>query len=128
MNYKTALGTVLLWAAIFGLLVTVHPGIAQSLMLDREFASQEASLARVIGLMIAIVGWLYIFGGRFGGRPFVAATIVDRIVLVPLVLLPLIYHGVFPHTLLTFAILDPVLAGVAWWLLNRETRLSPANV
>ena len=41
--------------------------------------------------------------------------------LVPLVLLPLVVAGVFPHLLLTFAIPDPTLGIVAWVLLSRES-------
>jgi hypothetical protein len=43
--------------------------------------------------------------------------VVDRLVLVPLVLIPTALAGVFPHVLLTFAVLDPALALVAWRLL-----------
>ena len=44
---------------------------------------------RVIGLTVAVIGWLYIFGGHSGARQFVAASVVDRLVFVPLVLIPL---------------------------------------
>jgi hypothetical protein len=50
----------------------------------------------------------------------VAASIVDRLLFVPLVLVPLALSGVFPHLLLSFAILDASLALGAWVLLRRE--------
>ena len=50
-----------------------------------------------------------------------AATIVDRIVLVPLVLVPTAMAGVLPHTLLLCAATDPALAIVAWLLLARHS-------
>jgi hypothetical protein len=42
-------------------------------------------------------------------------------VLVPLVLVPLVIAGVFPHTLGAFAILDPALGIGAWVLHNRTS-------
>ena len=39
---------------------------------------------RVIGLTIVVIGWLYFFGGRSGARQFVAASVIDRLVFVPL--------------------------------------------
>jgi hypothetical protein len=108
-----------------GLLLLAWPGAVQTLFLDPPFAGREEALLRVIGMTIAIVGWFYIFGGRTGGRQFVASTVLDRIVLVPLVLIPAAIAGVFPHTMLTFAMLDPVLALGAWYLLAKSR---PNNV
>jgi len=105
-----------------GALLLVWPGAVQSLFFDAEFVGHEAGLMRVIGMTLAIIGWFYFFGGRSGGRQMVAASVLDRITLVPLVLLPLVLAGVFPHTFGLFAILDPLLGLVAWWLLVRERR------
>ena len=77
---------------------------------------------RVIGLTIMVIGWLYLFGGRSGARQFVAAFVIDRLVFVPVVLVPLATAGVFPHLLMTFAILDASLAIGAWAL--RWSRMS----
>jgi hypothetical protein len=74
-----------------------------------------------MGLTVVVIGWLYLFGGRSGARQFVASTVVDRVLFVPAVLLPLALAGVFPHLMVTFAILDPVLAIGAWVLRSRET-------
>jgi hypothetical protein len=63
----------------------------------------------VIGMTLAVIGWLYLFGGRSGSRQFGPASVIDRVVLVPLVLVPLVIAGIFPHTLGAFAILDPTL-------------------
>jgi hypothetical protein len=43
------------------------------------------------------------------------------LVFVPAVLVPLAIAGVFPHLLVTFAILDPSLAIGAWRLFGRKT-------
>jgi hypothetical protein len=105
-----------------GALLMVWPGALQTLFLESDFVGREAALVRVIGMAVAIIGWLYLFGGRSGGRQFVAASVLDRIILVPLFLIPLALAGVFPRLLLTFAILDPVLALVAGYLLAKERR------
>ena len=89
--------------------------------MDRAFVGDEAALIRVMGMTVAVIGWLYVFGGRSGGRQVVAASVVDRLVLVPAVLVPLALAGVFPHLLLAFAILDPLLGIGAWLLLRAKT-------
>ena len=75
---------------------------------------------RVIGLTIVVIGWLYFFGGRSGTRQFIAASVVDRLIFVPVVLVPLAIAGVFPRLFLTFTIIDALLAIGAWVLLARE--------
>ena len=103
-----------------GTLLIVWPGVTQTVFRDSAFAGHEEALMRVIGLTVAVIGWLYIFGGRSGARQFVAASVVDRLVFVPLVLIPLAIAGVFPHLFITFALLDTSLAIGAWALLARE--------
>jgi len=103
-----------------GLSMLAWPGQAQVMLGERPFIGDEAGLVRVIGMLLAVVGWFYIFGGRTGGRQFVAATVLDRLILVPLVLVPTALAGVFPKMMLVFAVLDPVLALVAWHLLRRR--------
>jgi hypothetical protein len=73
-------------------------------------------------MTVMVIGWLYLFGGLSGGRRIVAASVLDRMVLVPLVLVPLAIAGVFPHLLLAFAVLDPTLGIGAWLLLGRSDR------
>jgi len=105
-----------------GTLLMIWPGAVQTLFLDPDFVGREAALTRILGMTVAIIGWFYFFGGRSGGRQVVAASVLDRIILVPLVLVPTAMAGVFPHLLLTFAILDPLLGLVAWYLLIQERR------
>ena len=56
----------------------------------------------------------------FGSATIHPASVVDRLVFVPAVLIPLAVAGVFPRLFLTFAVLDAVLAIGAWTLLGRE--------
>ena len=97
------------------------PGVVQTLFMDAPFAGKEEALFRVIGMAVGVIGWLYLFGGRSGGRQVVAASVLDRWVLVPAVLVPLAIAGVFPHTFLAFALLDVSLAIGAWMLSKRTT-------
>jgi hypothetical protein len=78
----------------------------------------------VLGMTVAVIGWLYLLGGLSGGCQVMAATVVDRMLFVPTeltptVLVPNVLAGVFPHVLMTFAILDPLSALGAWLLLRR---------
>ena len=97
-----------------GALLILWPGATQAIFRERAFVGDEAALIRVMGLTVVVIGWLYLFGGRSGARQIVAASVVDRLVFVPAVLLPLAIAGVFPRLLGTFAILDPALAIGAW--------------
>ena len=114
----TALNGILYLGA--GALLAAWPGATQVIFKDADFTGHEGALIRVVGMTVMVIGWLYLFGGRSAARPFVAATVFDRVVLVPAVLLPLVVAGVFPHLLLAFAILDPTLGILAWLLLSRE--------
>jgi hypothetical protein len=88
---------------------------------DAAFVGHEGALFRIVGLLLVVVGWLYVFGGRCGARQVVAASVVDRLVFVPIVLIPLAVADVFPHLLVALAILEPSLAIGAWILLARKT-------
>ena len=102
-------------------LLIVWPGATQTIFMDRAFVGDESGLMRATGMAVAVIGWLYLFGGRSGARQIVAASVFDRLTLVPIVLLPLAIAGVFPHLFLTFAVLDATLAIGAWMLFGRMT-------
>lgn len=116
-KYTTVNGIVYIGV---GVLLVAWPGAIQTLFMDPAFVGHEKALIRVIGMTIGVIGWLYFFGGRSGARQVVAASVVDRIVFVPAVLVPLAIAGAFPHLLMTFAIFDPLLAIGAWVLLRRK--------
>jgi hypothetical protein len=104
-----------------GALLIVWPGAVQTLLFDGPFAGHEEALFRAVGMAVAVIGWLYLFGGRSGGRQFVSYTVLDRWILVPIVLVPIAIAGVFPHTFLAFALLDVALAVGTWVMLHRKT-------
>jgi len=107
-----------------GAIFLLWPAAAQALFQEPPFVGQESVLFRIVGMMLVVIGWFYFFGGRSGSRAFIAATVVDRLVLVPVVLVTAAMNGVFPHILSTFAVLDPALAAIAWYLLS--DRRSPS--
>jgi hypothetical protein len=104
-----------------GVLLVIWPRLAQTLFVERAFVAGEQGLMRVIGLTVVVIGWLYLFGGRSGGEQVVAASVVDRLIFVPLVLVPLAIAEAFPHLLLAFAFLDVALAIGAWMIVARST-------
>jgi len=106
---------------VAGALLIIWPGQVQTLMGDRDFVGDEAALFRVVGMAVAVIGWLYLFGGRSGGRQFAACTVLDRWILVPLVLVSIAIAGVFPHTFLAIALLDVSLAVGTWLIRKRAT-------
>jgi hypothetical protein len=99
---------------VVGILLIVWPSVTQTVFLEPAFVGHEQGLIRVIGLTVVVIGWLYVFGGRSGARQTVAASVIDRLIFVPAVLVPLAMAGVFPTLLLTFAVLDVLLALGAW--------------
>ena len=104
----------------FGALLIVWPGAVQTIFMDAPFVGHESALFRVLGMTVAVIGWLYLFGGRSGARQFGPASALDRVLLVPAVLVPMVIAGIFPHTMGAFAILDPALGIGAWVLHNRK--------
>ena len=79
-----------------GVLFIAWPNLVQVLFRDPTFLGHERALFRVIGLMLVVIGWLYVFGGRSGARQAVASSIVDRLIFAPAVPIPLAIAGVFP--------------------------------
>ena len=115
-RYTTLNGVAYL---MVGAILIVWPNVVQVIFMEPAFVGHERALMRVIGLTIVVIGWLYFFGGRSGARQFVAASVIDRLVFVPLVLVPLAIAGAFPRLLLTFTIFDASLAIGAWALHRR---------
>jgi hypothetical protein len=105
---------------VVGAILIVWPGVTQTVFREPAFAGHEQALLRVICLTVAVIGWLYFFGGRSGARQFIAASVIDRLIFVPAVLIPLAIGAVFPRLFLTFTIIDALLAIGAWVLLARE--------
>jgi hypothetical protein len=104
-----------------GAAMLLMPDTLRSIYMEPAFVGREEGLVRLVGMMLTIIGWFYFFGGRTGARQIVAASIIDRVIFVPAVLVPLALIGVFPNLMFSFAVLDPLLAVGAWYLLSKDT-------
>jgi hypothetical protein len=82
-----------------GAAMLLMPDTLRSIYMELVFVGREEGLARLVGMMLTIIGWFYFFGGRTGARQIVAVSIIDRVILVPVVLVPLALIGVFPNLL-----------------------------
>jgi hypothetical protein len=100
---------------VMGLAICAAPMVVPLVFFEPSFAGREEGLFRLIGWMMAVVGFFLWIGGRTGARSFVAAGIVARLA-VPLLVVPLALIGVFPHMMVVFGVLDPVSALVTWRL------------
>ena len=105
---------------VSGTSMLLMPDVVRSIFMEPGFTGREEGLVRLVGMMLVIVGWFYFFGGRSGTKQIVAASILDRVILVPAVLVPLGLLGVFPSLIFSFAVLDPLLAIGAWFLLQEQ--------
>jgi hypothetical protein len=102
-----------------GLAICALPSLIPMLFVEPPFSGREAGLFRLVGWIMAVVGWFLWIGGRSGARSFVAAGIIARLA-VPLVVLPLAMNGVLPHMMVVFGVFDPVTGLVTWRLLSRS--------
>ena len=62
-----------------GGLLIVWPGAVQTLLMDPPFVGHEGALFRALGMAVAVIGWLYLFGGRSGAPQFGPASVLDRL-------------------------------------------------
>jgi hypothetical protein len=108
----------LFYLAMGGTICAV-PMLIPILFLEPTFTGREQGLFRLVGWIMAVVGWLLWIGGRSGARSLVAAGIVARLA-VPFVAIPLAMDGVFPHMMYAFGVLDPLSGLLTWRILRRS--------
>ena len=123
---STPLSRYTVWNGVFylcfGLVTYAWPGAVQTLFLAAPFEAGEEGLVRTVGLLVALIGYFYVMGGRTAADSFGLGTIVDR-ALVPFLLAPLaLWFGVDPHIVVPFAVLDPLLALGAFVIWRRQQR------
>jgi hypothetical protein len=84
----------------------------------------EPGFARMLGAVLLLIGWFYVFGAKTRSDVFGLATVFDRLFLVPLLFLPLVALGeVDPAVGVPFAILDPLLGIGALLIWRRQRRM-----
>jgi len=97
--------------AVLGSIMVLAPWIYNKAFLFPEpFTAEETALWRPIGLCLTLIGYFYIQGGRSNSYHFVTATIFDRLLIVPPVLVLLYYLGTPAELVVPFLVLDPLLA------------------
>src|SRR5262249_29422630 len=80
-----------------GALLILWPVSPQQLLDEGAFVGAEQGLSRVLGMAVAISGYSLVIGGNSGGRQETAASVIDRLTIVPVVLIPSAVAGVFPR-------------------------------
>lgn len=107
---------------VFGIVVYAWPEVTQ-LIGAADFEAGESGLVRILGFVLAVIGWFYIMGARTRADSFGLATVFDRVLIVPVFLLALVVTDtVDAGFVVPFAILDPVLGlgALAVWLRTRD--------
>lgn len=102
-----------------GVLLIFWPGAIQTLFRERAFMGDEQGLFRALGMAVALIGYYLLIGGRAGSRQATAASVIDRLTIVPLVLLPLAIAGVFPRFMVAVVFVDFCLATSTWVLMHQ---------
>jgi hypothetical protein len=105
-----------------GVALILWPGAIQTLLRERPFVGDEQGLFRALGMAVALIGYYLVIGGRAGSRQATAASVIDRLTVVPLVLLPLAIAGVFSRFMIAVVIVDFCLATSTWMVLRSETK------
>ena len=105
-----------------GVVLMLWPGAIQTLLRERAFVGDEQGIFRALGMAVALIGYYLVIGGRAGSRQATAASVIDRLTVVPLVLLPLAIAGVFPRFMVAVVIVDFCLATSTWMILLAETK------
>ena len=103
------------WCVLLeGLLLLFAPRLVASLLQIPLMADQTVDFMRIMGLLAGGIGMLYVVSGRVNARGFAFASLLDR-PLVPPIMLILWYLGIVPASLaLVFSIQD--FAGFLWTL------------
>lgn len=110
---------------VVGLTLYFVPDLVRTLLLMAPFSGQEQGYTRLLGVAVAVIGWFYMFGARTRADSFAMSTVADRIA-VPVLLLPLWFTGqVQAGLVLSFALLDPLLALGAYLIWRRQRATSP---
>lgn len=108
-----------------GVLTVIAPPLLPMEVLG--ITPSTAGSVQMSGVLLAIVGWFYVMGGRTGAVSFALATVVDRL-LVPFVVVPLVWWSGASPMALGFAVLDPMLALWALALWRRQSEMVSAKV
>jgi uncharacterized protein YjeT (DUF2065 family) len=113
-----------------GMLLLLWPQLAVAVLHLPQLTEQGSDYLRLVGVLVAGVGMLYVVSGRTNAQGFVFASLLDR-PLVPPLMLVLWWQGILPGPLAAmFALQDFVsfLWTLSAWRAERrsETMQSPS--
>ena len=110
---------------VIGLTMAVSPAGLLSMINGRPIEDQ--GMVRLLGVLVGVIGWFYVMGGRTGATSFGLATVVDRAA-IPLLLGALVLTDQVSLQLVgPFAVLDPLLALGAFLLWRSERSAEDAR-
>ena len=116
---------------IFGWIMVVEsagllfaPHLAAWLLHLPPLSEQAANYLRLVGLLVGGLGMLYIVSGRLNAQGFVFATLLDR-PLVPPIMVVLWWLGIIPGTLAMLFALSDGLSSL--WTFSAWRRENGAN-
>jgi mono/diheme cytochrome c family protein len=91
---------------LLGLLILIAPGFTAAIFHLPPLSPLDGSLIRVVGVLVTMLGALYIINGRFNGLGFAVGALLDR-PLVPFIMATLWYRHILPGSLAAaFSIVD----------------------
>lgn len=91
---------------VLGLLILIAPRFTAAVFHLPPLSPLDASLLRVVGVLVTTLGLLYIINGRFNSQGFAVGSLLDR-PLVPLIMAVLWYRHILPGPLAaSFSIVD----------------------
>jgi hypothetical protein len=89
-----------------GLLILIAPRFTATIFFLPPLAPLDISLLRVVGVLVAMLGVLYIINGRCNGLGFAVGSLLDR-PMVPFIMATLWFMHILPATLaVAFSIVD----------------------
>ena len=95
-----------------GIIIFVAPAFTASIFRLPLLTIQDLGYLRVVGVLVASLGMLYVLSGRLNSEGFVVASLLDR-PLVPVIMVALWSRGILPGTLaLAFSVSD--FGGFVW--------------
>jgi hypothetical protein len=95
-----------------GCIILSAPYLTASLVQLPSISVEDAGYLRVVGVLVAAIGMLYVVSGRMNAEGFVVASLLDR-PLVPVIMTVLWSQGILPGSVaVSFSIID--FGGFLW--------------
>ena len=112
---------------VLGCIILIAPAFMAGFFHLPALSIVDTNWLRIVGVMVATLGLLYVISGRLSEEAFVVASLLDR-PLVPLIMVVLWSRGILPGPLaIAFSVID--FGGFVWTALSwREDVLHGENI